>query len=151
VAIVLTPALCATMLKPLKKGEHHVAHSGLLGRFFNGFNRGFDRSSETYQRGVKGIIHRPWRFMGIFVALAVVMGVLFARLPSSFLPNEDQGIMMALVQTPVGATQERTLEAMAKLEDHFLKNEADAVESIFAVQGFSLPAWARTRAWPSSS
>ncbi|WP_295520632.1 multidrug efflux RND transporter permease subunit SmeE [uncultured Stenotrophomonas sp.] len=137
VAIVLTPALCATMLKPLKKGEHHVAHSGLLGRFFNGFNRGFDRSSETYQRGVKGIIHRPWRFMGIFVALAVVMGVLFARLPSSFLPNEDQGIMMALVQTPVGATQERTLEAMAKLEDHFLKNEADAVESIFAVQGFS--------------
>jgi len=75
--------------------------------------------------------------MGIFVALAVVMGVLFARLPSSFLPNEDQGIMMALVQTPVGATQERTLEAMAKLEDHFLKNEADAVESIFAVQGFS--------------
>jgi len=137
VAIVLTPALCATMLKPLKKGEHHVAHSGLLGRFFNGFNRGFDRSSETYQRGVKGIIHRPWRFMGIFVALAVVMGVLFARLPSSFLPNEDQGIMMALVSTPVGATQERTLEAMAKLEDHFLKNEADAVESIFAVQGFS--------------
>ncbi len=137
VAIVLTPALCATMLKPLKKGEHHVAHTGLLGRFFNGFNRGFDRSSETYQRGVKGIIHRPWRFMGIFVALAVVMGVLFARLPSSFLPNEDQGIMMALVQTPVGATQERTLEAMAKLEDHFLKNEADAVESIFAVQGFS--------------
>ena len=137
VAIVLTPALCATMLKPLKKGEHHVAHTGLLGRFFNGFNRGFDRSSETYQRGVKGIIHRPWRFMGIFVALAVVMGVLFARLPSSFLPNEDQGIMMALVQTPVGATQERTLEAMAKLEDHFLKNETDAVESIFAVQGFS--------------
>ncbi|AWH22780.1 multidrug efflux RND transporter permease subunit SmeE [Stenotrophomonas sp. ZAC14D2_NAIMI4_6] len=137
VAIVLTPALCATMLKPLKKGEHHVAHRGLVGRFFNGFNRGFDRSSETYQRGVKGIIHRPWRFMGIFLALAVVMGVLFARLPSSFLPNEDQGIMMALVQTPVGATQERTLEAMAKLEDHFLKNEADAVESIFAVQGFS--------------
>ena len=137
VAIVLTPALCATMLKPLKKGEHHVAHTGLLGRFFNSFNHGFDRSSETYQRGVKGIIHRPWRFMGIFVALAVVMGVLFARLPSSFLPNEDQGIMMALVQTPVGATQERTLEAMAKLEDHFLKNEADAVESIFAVQGFS--------------
>ena len=137
VAIVLTPALCATMLKPLKKGEHHVAHTGWSGRFFGGFNRGFDRSSEKYQRGVKGIIARPWRFMGIFAALALVMGILFVRLPSSFLPNEDQGILMALVQTPVGATQERTLEAMAKLENHFLDNESEAIESIFAVQGFS--------------
>ena len=137
VAIVLTPALCATLLKPLKKGEHHVAHKGWSGRFFNGFNRGFDRSSETYQRGVKGILARPWRFMGIFAALALVMVLLFMRLPSSFLPNEDQGILMALVQTPVGATQERTLEAMSKLEDHFLQNEGEAIESIFAVQGFS--------------
>ncbi|MEN5427705.1 multidrug efflux RND transporter permease subunit SmeE [Stenotrophomonas pennii] len=137
VAIVLTPALCATMLKPLKKGEHHVAHKGWSGRFFGGFNRGFDRSSEKYQRGVKGIIARPWRFMGIFAGLALVMGILFVRLPSSFLPNEDQGILMALVQTPVGATQERTLEAMAKLENHFLENESNAIESIFAVQGFS--------------
>ncbi|WP_182657340.1 multidrug efflux RND transporter permease subunit SmeE [Stenotrophomonas lacuserhaii] len=137
VAIVLTPALCATMLKPLKKGEHHVAHKGWSGRFFGGFNRGFDRSSEKYQRGVKGIIARPWRFMGIFAGLALVMGILFVRLPSSFLPNEDQGILMALVQTPVGATQERTLEAMAKLENHFLENESEAMESIFAVQGFS--------------
>ncbi|MGE8217798.1 MAG: multidrug efflux RND transporter permease subunit SmeE, partial [Stenotrophomonas maltophilia] len=137
VAIVLTPALCATMLKPLKKGEHHVAHKGWSGRFFGGFNRGFDRSSETYQRGVKGILARPWRFMSIFAVLALVMGLLFMRLPSSFLPNEDQGILMALVQTPVGATQERTLEAMYQLEDHFLKNETEAVESVFSVQGFS--------------
>ncbi|MBD9535539.1 multidrug efflux RND transporter permease subunit SmeE [Stenotrophomonas sp. STM01] len=137
VAIVLTPALCATMLKPLKKGEHHVAHAGLLGRFFNGFNNGFDRTSGTYQRGVKGILLRPGRFMAVFLALAVVMGLLFARLPSSFLPNEDQGILMALVQAPVGATQERTLESIYKLEDHFLNNEKDAVESVFSVQGFS--------------
>ncbi|MET0130977.1 MAG: efflux RND transporter permease subunit, partial [Stenotrophomonas chelatiphaga] len=137
VAIVLTPALCATMLKPLKKGEHHVAHKGWSGRFFGGFNRGFDASSEKYQRGVKGIISRPWRFMGVFAALSVVMVLLFMRLPSSFLPNEDQGIMMALVQTPVGSTQERTLEAMAKLENHFLENEGEAIESIFAIQGFS--------------
>ncbi|WP_269792233.1 multidrug efflux RND transporter permease subunit SmeE [Stenotrophomonas sp. Iso1] len=137
VAIVLTPALCATMLKPLKKGEHHVAHKGLSGRFFNAFNNGFDRTSGTYQRGVRGILARPGRFMTVFLALAVVMGVLFARLPSSFLPNEDQGILMALVQAPVGATQERTLESIYKLEDHFLKNEKDAVESVFSVQGFS--------------
>jgi multidrug efflux pump len=137
VAIVLTPALCATMLKPLKKGEHHVAHRGLAGRFFNGFNNGFDRTSGTYQRGVRGILARPWRFMAVFAALAVAMGVLFMRLPSSFLPNEDQGILMALVQAPVGATQERTLESIYKLEDHFLQNEKDAVESVFSVQGFS--------------
>ena len=137
VAIVLTPALCATMLKPLKKGEHHVAHRGLAGRFFNGFNRGFDRTSESYQRGVRGIIHRPWRFMGIVAALFVLMGVLFVRLPSSFLPNEDQGVLMALVQAPVGATQERTLESIQALENHFLQNEKDAVDSVFSVQGFS--------------
>ena len=137
VAIVLTPALCATMLKPLKKGEHHVAHKGWSGRFFNAFNRGFDRSSNGYQRGVRGILGRPWRFMGAFAALALVMGLLFMRLPSSFLPNEDQGILMALVQTPVGATQERTLESIDKLEKHFMENEADAIESIFSVQGFS--------------
>jgi len=137
VAIVLTPALCATMLKPLKKGEHHVAHRGLAGRFFNGFNNGFDRTSATYQRGVRGILARPWRFMAVFLALAVAMGLLFMRLPSSFLPNEDQGILMALVQAPVGATQERTLESIYKLEDHFLQNEKDAVESVFSVQGFS--------------
>ncbi|KAF1014865.1 MAG: Multidrug efflux pump subunit AcrB [Stenotrophomonas maltophilia] len=136
-AIVLTPALCATMLKPLKKGEHHTAHKGWSGRFFNAFNRSFDRSSNSYQRGVKGILSRPWRFMSIFAVLALVMGLLFMRLPSSFLPNEDQGILMALVQTPVGATQERTLEAMYKMEEHFLKNESDAVESVFSVQGFS--------------
>jgi len=137
VAIVLTPALCATMLKPLKKGEHHVAHKGWSGRFFNAFNRGFDNSSAKYQRGVRGILGRPWRFMGVFAALALVMGLLFMRLPSSFLPNEDQGILMALVQTPVGATQERTLESIDKLEKHFMENEADAIESIFSVQGFS--------------
>ena len=137
VAIVLTPALCATMLKPLKKGEHHVAHKGISGRFFNWFNNGFDRTSGTYQRGVRGILNRPGRFMAVFLALAVVMGLLFVRLPSSFLPNEDQGILMALVNAPVGATQERTLESIYKLEDHFLNNEKDAVESVFSVQGFS--------------
>lgn len=136
VAIVLTPALCATLLKPIKQGEHHVA-KGWSGRFFGAFNRGFDRSSATYQRGVRGILARPGRFMSVFLALAVVMGILFMRLPSSFLPNEDQGVLMVLAQTPVGATQERTLEALSKLEDHFLNEEADAVESIFSVQGFS--------------
>ncbi|MEN1928933.1 efflux RND transporter permease subunit [Luteimonas sp. MJ250] len=137
VAIVLTPALCATMLKPLKKGEHHDSGTGWFARFFGWFNRGFEKTSGKYQRGVRGILNRPWRFMAVFAALALVMGLLFARMPSSFLPNEDQGVLMVMVQTPVGATQERTLESIAALEKHFLENETDAVESVFAVQGFS--------------
>ena len=137
VAIVLTPALCATMLKPLEKGEHHDAGTGPIARFFRWFNGAFDRTSQRYQGKVRGILGRPGRYMAIFAVLVVAMGVLFARLPSSFLPNEDQGVLMALVSTPVGATQERTLEALAHLENHFLDNESDVVESVMAVQGFS--------------
>ncbi|HEY9098242.1 MAG TPA: efflux RND transporter permease subunit [Thiobacillus sp.] len=131
VAIVLTPALCATMLKPLKQGEHH----GEKG-FFGWFNRTFDAGSSKYQRGVRGILGRSKRFMAIFTALVVVMGLLFVQLPSSFLPDEDQGVLFAQILAPVGSTQERTLESVKQVEDHFLA-EKDAVESIFSVQGFS--------------
>lgn len=132
VAIVLTPALCATMLKPIKKGEH-----GKTTGFFGWFNRHFDNGSAKYRRGVHGIMSRSKRFMAIFVALVVVMGFLFLRLPSSFLPQEDQGILFAQVLAPVGATQERTMESMEKLENYFLENEKENVESVFSVQGFS--------------
>ena len=137
VAIVLTPALCATMLKPVKKGEHLSTGTGRLARFFAWFNRGFDNTSGKYRRGVRGILARPGRSMAIFGLMVVLMGVLFMRAPTSFLPDEDQGVLMAMVQTPVGATQERTIEAIKELEDHFLENEPDAVESTMAVQGFS--------------
>ncbi|MBM7454792.1 multidrug efflux pump [Oceanisphaera litoralis] len=132
VAIVLTPALCATMLKPLKKGEHH----GTKG-FFGWFNRNFERASGKYQGGVRGILTRSKRFMLMFFALSAVMVFLFMRLPTAFLPDEDQGVLFAMVQAPVGATQERTMETITQLEDHFLQNEADLVESVFSVQGFS--------------
>ncbi|MFC6635729.1 efflux RND transporter permease subunit [Microbulbifer taiwanensis] len=132
VAIVLTPALCATMLKPLKKGEHH----GQKG-FFGWFNRNFERGTDKYQRGVRGILARSGRFMAVFAGLSIVMAVLFLRLPSSFLPEEDQGVLFSMVQTPVGATQERTMESIYKVEDQFLNNEPDNVESVFSVQGFS--------------
>ncbi len=132
VAIVLTPALCATMLKPIAKG-HHYAETG----FFGWFNRTFERSTSQYQSGVRGIVSRSKRFMAIFAALVVVMGLLFMRLPSSFLPAEDQGILFAMVQAPVGATQERTMQTIEKVEQHFLQNEKATVESVFSVQGFS--------------
>ena len=132
VAIVLTPALCATLLKPLPKGGHYHETG-----FFAWFNRNFERGSARYQRGVRGVLTRSKRFMLLFVLLAIVMGVLFSRLPSAFLPSEDQGILFGLVQAPVGATQERTMKTIERLEQHFLQNEKATVDSLFTVQGFS--------------
>src|SRR3546814_7080502 len=125
------------MGNPRKKGGHHDSGTGGFARCFGWFNRVFEKTSGNDQRGVRGSRGRPCRFMAVFAALALVMGLLFARLPSYFLPNEDQGALMAMIQTPVGATQERTPESNAKLEKHFLENETEAVESVFAVQGFS--------------
>ena len=132
VAIVLTPALCATMLKPLKKGEHY----GEKG-FFGWFNRNFDRASKKYRQGVRGMLARSGRSMAVFLVLVGLMGILFINRPSSFLPQEDQGVLFAQVLAPVGATQQRTMESVVALEEYFLENEPDAVESLFTVQGFS--------------
>lgn len=132
VAIVLTPALCATMIKPVEKG-HAYAETG----FFGWFNRTFDRGNARYQASVRGMTSRPKRFFAAFLAMAAVMVVLFLRVPTAFLPAEDQGVLFAQVQAPVGATQERTMEVIRQVERHFLDNEKDAVDSLFTVQGFS--------------
>jgi multidrug efflux pump len=132
VAIVLTPALCATMLKPIAKGHHY--HDG---GFFGWFNRTFDRGSGSYRGAVRGILARPLRFTAVFLAMVGLMIVLFIRLPGAFLPNEDQGILYTQIQAPVGATQERTLAVVESVERHYLENETDAVNELFTVQGFS--------------
>jgi multidrug efflux pump len=132
VAIVLTPALCATILTPLKQGEHH----GKTG-FFRWFNGMFERNSARYRQGVVGMLGRSGRFMAIYAMLLLVLGVLFVRLPSAFLPAEDQGTILAQVMAPVGATQQRTLQSIEKVERHFLQDEKAVVSSVFAVQGFS--------------
>ena len=132
VAIVLTPALCATMLKPLKKGEHH----GEKG-FFGWFNKKFDAGNQKYQGLVGKMLRRSGRFLFIYALLALVMVFIFVRLPSSFLPDEDQGVLFTVVQTPVGATQERTQKVMEQVERHYLEDEKDHVVSTFSVQGFS--------------
>ncbi|SFS14309.1 multidrug efflux pump [Dyella sp. OK004] len=130
VAIVLTPALCATMLKPIAKG-HHASERG----FFGWFNRRFDQGTLKYQGAVRGIIGRSRRFLLAFVAMSVAMAVLFLRLPTSFLPLEDQGFVFTMVQAPVGATTERTAKVIDKVEKHYLADPA--VDSLFTVQGFS--------------
>jgi multidrug efflux pump len=132
VAIILTPALCATMLKPITKG-HHYQEKG----FWGWFNRTFDRGNQKYQGVVRNVISRRKRYSAIFLAIVGLMTVLFLRLPSAFLPDEDQGTLFAQVQTPVGATQERTEAVMRQLENHFLKSESETVRDLFTIQGFS--------------
>ena len=137
VAIVLTPALCATMLKPVAKGGHLEHGSGPIGRFLDWFNAKFDAGSKRYQRGVRGMLGRPGRFMLIYLALGIVAGLMFLRTPTGFLPEEDQGVLMNIVQAPVGATSERTQASVDQLSKHFTDKEAGNIESVFTVQGFS--------------
>lgn len=132
VAIILTPALCATMLKPIPKGEQAPK-----GRFFTWFNRVFDRGTKSYESVVGRMLKRTGRYVVIYVALVAVVGVLFIRMPTSFLPDEDQGILFTQVLMPAGATQERTLATLDKVEEHFRGTEGDLVQSVFTVAGFS--------------
>ncbi|XAH25224.1 efflux RND transporter permease subunit [Xylophilus sp. GW821-FHT01B05] len=132
VAMVLTPALCATLLKPVEKG-HALATTG----FFGAFNRLFDRSNRGYQGVVRHMIGRGWRYMAGYAVLVLMVGFVFAKIPAGFLPDEDQGSLFALVQLPPGATQERTLKVIEQVEHHFLVDQKDAVDSIFSVAGFS--------------
>ena len=132
VAIVLTPALCATMLKRIERG-HHAVDTG----FFGWFNRKFDTGNTRYQGAVRRIVSRPRRFMLAFAVMAAVMVVMFLRLPTAFLPEEDQGTLFVMVQAPVGATQERTVKVLEQIERHFMDNEKEAMNAIFTVQGFS--------------
>jgi multidrug efflux pump len=132
IAIVLTPALCATLLKPVPKGGHHSNRA-----FFNWFNRHFESGSQRYRGIVARMLTKPFRYMVIYLLISSLMGVLFIRLPTAFLPDEDQGYLFTLVQTPVGATQERTWRALDQVQDYFLKQEKASVESIFTIAGFS--------------
>lgn len=131
VAIVLTPALCATMLKP-----SHIDPSAKKGPF-GWFNRGFDRTNRFYQGSVDHVVHRKWRYLFVYVILVGGLAALFVRLPGSFLPDEDQGIMFSMLQLPAGASQERTVDVLKKIEDHFLQNEKETVNGLFTVAGFS--------------
>jgi multidrug efflux pump len=131
VAIVVTPALCATLLKP-----HEVNHATQRG-FFGWFNRTFDRGVARYQRGLGGVMKRPVRFMLIYGGLVVVMGLLFVFRPTSFFPDEDQGMIMISYQLPPGATADRTVAIGKTIEHHFLVDEKANVDGLFTVAGFS--------------
>ncbi|MBS0349055.1 MAG: efflux RND transporter permease subunit [Proteobacteria bacterium] len=136
VALVLTPALCATLLKPVEKG-HTAGEGGLLGGFFGWFNRAFERSNEGSRSVVARMLGSSKRYLVIYGLIVIGMGALFLRLPTAFLPEEDQGFLMSQVILPAGSTAESTLAVMEKVEHHFMEDQKEAVDSIFTVTGFS--------------
>ena len=129
-ALSLTPALCATLLLPMQKGQHHAR-----GGFFGWFNRGFARTAKGYERGVARMLPRAARYLLIYAAIVGAAAVVYQRLPTSFLPNEDQGTLLVNVQLPPGATQERTRAVMQQVEGFMLKQPE--VQSMVSVLGFS--------------
>ncbi|HCY14813.1 MAG: multidrug efflux RND transporter permease subunit [Curvibacter sp. GWA2_64_110] len=129
-ALSLTPALCATLLQPVEAGHHHEKQG-----FFGWFNRGFARTAKGYESWVARLLPRAARTLVIYAAILAVVAVVYTRLPSSFLPNEDQGTMLVNVQLPPGATQERTLSVMQQVEGFILKQPE--VQSMVGVLGFS--------------
>ncbi|AMH16699.1 multidrug efflux RND transporter permease subunit [Hafnia paralvei] len=131
VAIILTPALCATILKPVTPGTSHNK-----GGFFGWFNRLFNKFTHHYTDSVDHMLVKTGRYMAIYLLVVVGMGVLFIQLPTGFIPEEDQGIALTSVQLPAGATQQRTDKVLAQVTDYFLKKEQRDVESVFTVSGF---------------
>jgi multidrug efflux pump len=129
-ALSLTPALCATLLKPVEAGHHHAK-----GGFFGWFNRGFSRTAKGYESVVARILKRAARYLVIYAAIIGAVVLLFGRLPTGFVPNEDQGNMLVNVQLPPGATLNRTLGVMQQVETYMLKQPE--VQSMVTVLGFS--------------
>lgn len=129
-AFTLTPALCATILKPVEKGHHHEKKG-----FFGWFNRKFNTTANAYQGVIGKMLSKAGRYMIVYVVIVACVGLLYVRLPASFLPNEDQGYIITNVQLPPGASTARTTEVVKKIEEYYLKDPA--VEHAIAVLGFS--------------
>ncbi|EJL58125.1 hydrophobe/amphiphile efflux-1 (HAE1) family transporter [Rhizobium sp. CF122] len=129
VALILTPALCASLLR--------ASHAKPKNWFFRKFNDGFAKATDGYVSGVSGIIKRSVRVVVLYLILGGASYWMFAHLPSSFFPQEDQGALMTIIELPTGATRVRTLEVVKQVETFYLENEADSVDSVFAALGFS--------------
>lgn len=132
VAMILSPSLCATFLKPVKKG-HGEASTG----FFGWFNRNFNKNREFFTNKANGMGRNIKRSFCVYAILIVGLMFLFLRLPSSFLPDEDQGSMYMMISAPAGSTAQNTMESVKKVEDYFLNNESDTIDHLFTVTGFS--------------
>jgi len=132
VALILSPALCATLLKPVEEEQKAMAK-----RWFGWFNNGFDSFRNWYGRWLARFLKHAWITMAGFAAIVAVMALLFVRLPTGFLPDEDQGFIFNLITLPAGTTQPKTLEVAQQVAKHYLGQEKDNVDFVFAVAGFS--------------
>ncbi|MEK8024977.1 MAG: hypothetical protein RLY78_1423 [Pseudomonadota bacterium] len=128
-ALTLTPALCATLLKPIDPGHHEKRG------FFGWFNRGFKRTTHGYEGVIARILPRAGRYLVIYAAILAAVGLMYRQLPSSFLPNEDQGYLMVNVQLPPGASMARTEQVMGQVEQYFMGQSE--VDQVVGVLGFS--------------
>lgn len=131
VALILTPALCATLLKPVKQGHHEKRG------FFGWFNRKFESGQHRYERSVATVIRHKVPFLLLYLLIVGVMVFLFTRIQSSFLPEEDQGVIFAQVTTPPGSSAERTQKVLDTMREMMMKNDSSAVSSMFTVNGFN--------------
>jgi multidrug efflux pump len=132
IALVFTPSLCATLLKPVPSGRHAPKRG-----FFGWFNRSFDASNRGYAAGVQRMLGRGGRYMLVYTLIVAALALLFIRIPAGFLPDEDQGVMFLEVKTPPGATRARTERALAAVRDYVLNEEKAGISSILEVYGFS--------------
>ncbi|AAY39038.1 MULTISPECIES: efflux RND transporter permease subunit [Pseudomonas] len=133
VALIFTPALCATMLKPIDHEKHGQPKRG----FFGWFNRTFDRSVLSYERGVGNMLKHKWPAYLGYILICAGMVFMFMRIPAAFLPEEDQGVIFAQIQTPAGSSTERTQEVIDQMREYLLTKESGAVKSVFSVNGFN--------------
>jgi HAE1 family hydrophobic/amphiphilic exporter-1 len=138
VALVLTPVLCASLLKPVEAGHEADNAVFFLRPFFRWFNHIFFRSRRLYVKLVGHVLAKKLRYLFVFLLIVVAMGYLFQRMPTAYLPDEDQGILLVQAMLPSGSTLEQTEKVIDKIRDHFLTQEKDAVESFMSVSGMSL-------------
>jgi len=139
VALVLTPSLCVSFLKPVKKG-HEAAETGwkVTRPFFLWFDRFYNKINAIFVAQLGRVLSKWLRYGAIYGLIVIGMGVLFMRMPTSFLPEEDQGILMTIVQLPAGSTMEQTQKVMTEVQQHFQVDQKDAVQSCLTVAGFSV-------------
>jgi HAE1 family hydrophobic/amphiphilic exporter-1 len=145
VALILTPVLCASLLKPVKAG-HEPAENAIsfLRPFFAWFDRVFFRIRERYVRMVERSFSRRLRYFIVYVLIVAAVGVLFLRLPTAYVPDEDQGILFSQVMLPAGSTMEQTKEVVNTVQRHFLEKEKDTVESCLTVSGYGFSGRSQT-------
>ncbi len=141
VALVLSPSLCATILKPVAKN-----HGEIKTGFFGWFNSFFDKSRNKYEKASSAIIAKSKKFFFIYILLLGGLIFIFNKIPSSFLPDEDQGVMYLLINSPAGSSAETTLNSVKQIEDHLLNNESKNIDHLFTVTGFSFSGSAQNAA-----